>query len=267
MKWSQEAEQAVAKVPFFVRRRVRKRVEEEASGQGARVVELAHVTACRNRFLANMEDEVKGYQLETCFASSGCPNRAVVSDDLVRDLEKLLAAAGFREFLKERVNGPLKMHHEFRVTLAECPNACSRPQIVDIGIIGAAFPAASEEPCNRCGACVEICREGAISLLPEDLDRPAICGEKCVACGQCVTACPSGTLVESKSGYRMLLGGKLGRHPQLATELPGIHSASEILKLTDRCIAHYKRHNRAGERFGEILIRTGYDFLDGDGRK
>ena len=267
MKWSQEAEQAVAKVPFFVRRLVRKRVEEEASGKGARVVELAHVTACRTRFLANMEDEVKGYQLETCFASSGCPNRAVAGDELVRDLEKLLAAAGLRDFLKQRVNGPLKMHHDFRVTVAECPNACSRPQIVDIGIIGASSPAASDELCSRCGACAAVCREGAISLLPEDLDRPAIFGEKCVACGQCVKACPSGTLVEHEAGYRMLLGGKLGRHPQLGIELPGIFSAAEILRLTDRCVAHYKEHNREGERFGDILKRTGYDFLDHDGRE
>ena len=32
------------------------------------------------------------------------------------------------------------MHHEFRVSLSACPNACSRPQIVDIGLIGAVTP-------------------------------------------------------------------------------------------------------------------------------
>ena len=28
----------------------------------------------------------------------------------------------------------LKFHHEFRVTVADCPNSCSQPQIKDIGI-------------------------------------------------------------------------------------------------------------------------------------
>ena len=32
MKWTSQAEEAISKVPFFVRRRVRKRVEEEAGG-------------------------------------------------------------------------------------------------------------------------------------------------------------------------------------------------------------------------------------------
>ena len=267
MKWTQEAEQAVSKVPFFVRRLVRKRVEEEASGTGSSVVELAHVTSCRNRFLANMEDEVKGYQLETCFASGGCPHRAVMSDDLVRGLEKLLERAGLRDLLRERVQGPLKMHHEFRVTVAECPNACSRPQIVDVGIIAAAFPGASEEPCSRCGACVQICREEAVVLLPEELDRPVIHTDRCISCGECIRTCPVGTLTERNAGYRMLLGGKLGRHPQLGTEMPGIYSAAEILRMTERCIAHYKTYSRGGERFGDILIRTGYDFLNGDRRE
>ncbi len=75
MKWNQEAEAAISRVPFFVRRRVKKRVEEEAVRQGVGTVEMAHVVSCRNRFLKDMSSEVKGYQLETCFGSAGCPNR------------------------------------------------------------------------------------------------------------------------------------------------------------------------------------------------
>ena len=33
MKWNQEAEKAVARVPFFVRKRVKKRVEEALAGK------------------------------------------------------------------------------------------------------------------------------------------------------------------------------------------------------------------------------------------
>ena len=55
----------------------------------------------------------------------------------------------------------------------------------------------------------------------------------------------------------MLVGGKLGRHPRLAVEIPGIHSPEEVLNIVDRCLAHYQNHCRKGERFGEILERTG----------
>ena len=43
MRWTKEADKAVSKVPFFVRKKVRKRVEEEAARQGAAEVSLDHV--------------------------------------------------------------------------------------------------------------------------------------------------------------------------------------------------------------------------------
>ncbi len=145
MEWSQEAEKAVSRVPFFVRRRVRKRVEEEAKTRGGKIVTIEHVVDCQKKFLKNMADEVKGYQVETCFGPGGCPNRAVADEDLAEQLDTLLAEQNLRDFLLSRVKGPLKMHHEFRVSVSDCPNACSRPQIADLGLIGAVRPRVSEE--------------------------------------------------------------------------------------------------------------------------
>ncbi len=260
MKWTDEAEKAVSRVPFFVRKRVRKRVEEEAGRDGAPVVTLEHVETCRQRFLRNMDAEVKGYQIETCFGQSGCPNRAVPSDGLIEELERILARRNIRGFLKDRVKGSLKMHHEFRVSISECPNACSRPQIVDIGLIGAVRPRLSDVECSGCGACAEVCKEDAIVLLDGE-DRPVIHEDRCVSCGQCASVCPTGTMVRGSQGYRFLVGGKLGRHPRLARELEGIYSKEEALKLVERCLDHHMKHNTHGERFGEILERTGIEFL------
>jgi anaerobic sulfite reductase subunit C len=260
MKWSHEAEAAISRVPFFVRKRVKKKVEEEAARQGARTVEMAHVVSCRNGFLNDMSSHVKGYQLEQCFGSSGCPNRLGQSADLVARLETLLAGQNLKGFLADRVTGPLKIHHEFRVTIADCPNACSRPQISDVGIIGVRKPFVSDEACSRCMSCVDVCAEDAV-LLAEDAARPTIDPEKCLLCGQCVRECPSGTLVAGLEGYLLLAGGKLGRHPQLARQVGGVHSAAEILGLVEKCLSHFKAHNQRGERFGDILNRTGYAFL------
>jgi dissimilatory sulfite reductase (desulfoviridin) alpha/beta subunit len=260
MKWTHEAEEALSKVPFFVRKRVRRRVEEEAVRSGSREVSLQHVATCKKRFLTSMDEEVKGYHVEACFGPTGCPNRAVKDDDLAGRVEEILSSKDIRSFLKDKVKGPLKMHHEFQVTISDCPNGCSRPQIADVGLIGACLPGFSEEPCSRCGACVEACREGAIALA-DDRDRPSIDFNKCLACGQCITACPTGTLKEEKCGYRVLVGGKLGRHPQLGRELGGIRTKEEALKIVGRCVDFHMSHNLVGERFGEVLNRTGIEAL------
>jgi dissimilatory sulfite reductase (desulfoviridin) alpha/beta subunit len=260
MKWSPEANEALSKVPFFVRQRVKRQVEEEAARWDAGEVRLEHIKTCQKRFLNQMEDEVKGYQVETCFGPSGCPNRAVISENFSKEVEERLAGKNLKSFLKDRVKGPLKMHHEFRISVSDCPNACSRPQIADLGLIGACSPKVTDKPCSQCGACVEVCREGAISLTGQ---VPVVDPAKCLSCGQCMPACPTGTLQESSRGYRILAGGRLGRHPRLAMELPGIRGLEEALKVVDRCLGHYRRYCLKGERFGEILERTGIGDLSG----
>jgi dissimilatory sulfite reductase (desulfoviridin) alpha/beta subunit len=252
MKWTSEAEGAVSSVPFFIRKRVKKRVEEEAKRCGSPVVTIDHVRTCQQRFLQNMDQEVKGFQVEACFGPTGCPNAVVVDTDLVQKLEMKLEQRNLREFLKEKVQGPLKLHHEFRVSLSTCPNACSRPQIVDFGIIGALRPEIGAEPCTLCGACREACQEEAIAL-DEEPARPVIDFDRCLACGQCIKVCPTGTLQEGEKGYRVLVGGKLGRHPQLGKESAGIHSEEEVLRALDRTLDHYQKYNQKGERLGEVL--------------
>ncbi|HDZ24598.1 MAG TPA: 4Fe-4S dicluster domain-containing protein [Desulfobacteraceae bacterium] len=254
MKWNSEAAEAVKRVPFFVRKRVKTRVEEEAARRGDNLVTLEHVETCRKRFLNRMEDEVKGYQVETCFGPGGCPNRAVISDGLAERIERILARRDMKGFLREKVGGPLKFHHEFRVSISDCPNGCSRPQIVDVGLMGARQPGVSEESCSRCGNCVEVCKESAVFL---DDDGPVISQERCLSCGACIRACPTGTLVEASGGYRVLLGGKLGRHPRLGQEIPGIHSRDQVIEIIEHCIDRYRKHSRHGERLGEVLGRVG----------
>ena len=256
MKWSEAAKKAVEEVPFFVRARVRKRVEEEAARVGAGEVSLGHVQACRRHFLTRMEDEVGGYQVETCFGPGGCPNRAVVCDGLTETLKERLVARDLKSFLKKVVEGPLKIHHEFRVSLSDCPNACSRPQIVDIGLVGACRPVVTDENCSGCGACAETCREEAISFCDE---APVVDGAKCLSCGKCIPVCPTGALQARESGYRILLGGKLGRHPRLATELSGIFDKDKIPAIIDRCLDYYKNHCAGGERLGEIMEKNGME--------
>jgi dissimilatory sulfite reductase (desulfoviridin) alpha/beta subunit len=257
MQWTVEAEAAIKKVPFFVRKKVRFRVEKEAAEDGKTFVDIESVKTTQKRYLSGMAAEVKGYQLDTCFGPSGCPNRSVVSDDLVKQLEQVLQAADLLSFLKEQVGYDLKFHHEFRVTVADCPNACSQPQIKDVGIIGAVLPAFTDEACTHCDACVEVCPDNAITLD----ETVTINRERCMACGKCILACPSGTLCEKAKGYRVLLGGKLGRHPRLAKELPGIFDEQGVIRIVETCLTFYKDKSRSGKRFAEIMTDADFDDL------
>ncbi|MEW5909849.1 MAG: 4Fe-4S dicluster domain-containing protein [Thermodesulfobacteriota bacterium] len=255
MKWTAEAESALKKVPFFVRNRVRGRVEKEAKENGKSEITIHEVNASRKRFLSGMESDVKGYQLDICFGPSGCPNQANPGEGLMKKIESLLVRADLLSFLKSHVKGELKYHHEFRISIADCPNACSQPQIKDIGVIGALVPAVADAVCTRCEACVEACREDAIALKDAE-EKPTFDFSRCVGCGKCIQACPTGTLVEGRKGFRVQLGGKLGRHPKLARELPGIYSENDVLEIISDCIALYKQRSRHGNRFAEIFTEN-----------
>jgi len=262
MKWTPEAEAAMQKVPFFVRKRVRDRVEKEAATARKNIVSINEVRNTQARFLSNVAAEIKGYQLDTCFGPGGCPNRAYFTDSLLDKIEALLQQEDLLGFLRQRVPGELKYHHEFRVTLADCPNACSQPQIKDFGIIGAHSPILTDEECTRCDACVDVCKEHAITL-GDTAAAPAVDHGLCLKCGLCVKACPTGTISTGVFGFRVLIGGKLGRHPQLARELPGIFSEDEVLVILKNCIYFYKQNCKFGERFAELFTEADFNKLAG----
>ena len=204
-----------------------------------------------------MEKEIKGYRIDTCFGPGGCPNRAHFAGRLIGEIESLLAPKNLLTHLKKRVEGKLKIHHEFRISLADCPNACSQPQIKDIGIIGACAPAVTENPCSSCLACKDICKEDAIELTEKE--RPEIDRALCLRCGQCIEVCTTDTLAAGEKGFRVLLGGKLGRHPKLARELPGIFSEEEVLEIVEACVDFYLENSRHGERFAELLKDSDFE--------
>ncbi|PIE61127.1 MAG: sulfite reductase [Desulfobacterales bacterium] len=253
MIWDKDADAAVKKAPFFVRKKVRKRVETFVREKGRDRVTLSDVKALKKKFLSKggMENEIKGHDVSACFGGDGCPNSvALSSKQLVKDIETVMASAGILSFLKSEVTGDLKFHHEFRVSISDCPNACSRPQITDIGIIAAALPEITAEDCVHCEACVDICPEQAVTL---ERSGPIVDFKLCLACGKCMKGCPTGTLDTQETGYRALLGGRLGRHPRLGMEIPGILSHEGVLDLVRRCLDFYKAHSKGGKRFSHVL--------------
>lgn len=254
MKWSEDADRAIKKVPFFVRKKVRKKVEAHAAQKSKRSVDLSDVNELKKKFLSKggMEKEIKGYEVSTCFGGAGCPNTANSCTRLSKEIEKILKKEDILGFLKKNVKDDLKFHHEFRVCLSDCPNACSRPQIVDIGIIGSVLPGVFDEECILCNACVEVCKEKAVTLDPDN-HLPVIDYDHCLMCAKCINECPTGTIQEKEKGFRVMLGGRLGRHPRLAMAVPGLFSHDEVLQTVKKCLEFYKDNAVNGERFSHVL--------------
>ena len=109
-----------------------------------------------------------------------------------------------------------------------------------------------QSKCDLCEACVDACKEDAITL-DQDKEIPIIDYSRCLRCRHCINECPTGTIAVGKTGYRVLLGGKLGRHPRLAEELPGIYSEDEVVAILEQCVAFYKQKSKRGERFAAIF--------------
>ncbi len=258
MKWSKEAEKTIQRVPFFIRKRVRKKVEAYAKEQGISTITNKHIDECKQRFVRSMDRELKGYAVETCLGAQECSNRTMSDTDIADKIESFLQGQGMKEFLQERLSHPLKVHNEFRVSISFCPNSCSRPQIVDIGLIGAVCPVVSDDECNGCGLCKRACDEEAISL---EGDFVKILEYKCLYCGQCISRCPTGSIAKAKEGFRVLVGGKLGRHPQLGFELPGIFSPERALEIIEKVTLFYKARCKKGERLGVLLAKSGFEDL------
>jgi dissimilatory sulfite reductase (desulfoviridin) alpha/beta subunit len=257
MAWDREAEKMLGRVPFFVRTKVRKKVEEEVAAAGRNRVTKTDLEESKRNHLKRLSEGVKGYSVEACFGSSGCQNAVVSSADPVSNLESLLEGADLLSFLRSQLGDHVKLHHQLRVTLADCPNACSQPQIKDIGIIGQAQVACEPEECTACGECEAVCQEAAILL--DDGFLISIEEDLCVECGACARVCPSSAISTTANNYRILVGGKLGRHPQLARDLTSNLDAEQVLDLVSGIVDFFKANAKSGERLGALINRVGWE--------
>ena len=63
----------------------------------------------------------------------------------------------------------------------------------------------------------------------------------------------------SANTYKILVGGKLGRHPQLARELTGSLDGDQVLALVGVIVDFLKANANSGERLGALINRVGWE--------
>jgi len=198
----------------------------------------------------------QGYTVTGCFGADACPHRSLDAPDLPQAVASALEAMGIGQTLLNRLGHPIRAHNVLKISISYCPNACARSQIADVGLIGAARPAVDTIPCIACGACAEACREEAITFDGQGIIT-AIDPQRCVSCGACAKACPVEAITEAEQGFRLMLGGKLGRHPRFAEELPGLFATQELPALVARAVGFYLQAFQGHERLGDVVTRLG----------
>lgn len=282
MHWDYEAKELIARAPFFVRGLARRKIERFARARGACQVsaDIARqaYAAFRGRatdgggdediqappveLVARLEKETdrlahgerfhaRHYRVRPCAGAVGCPRALIPVRETAEALADRTAQSGFPGFLEWRLAGrPILSHHRFQAVVAGCPNACSQPQIQDFGVTGGATITIRPELCNDCSQCVKACREGAVSLSE---GAPIIDASLCIECGDCARACPTGALALGESRYVIVAGGKLGRHPRLATRVGEESEVAAVLETLDRVLAELITNGSAGGRLAAIM--------------
>lgn len=147
---------------------------------------------------------------------------------------------------------PVKI--KFAVT--GCPNACAKPYENDVGLMGIEKISINPGECDGCMMCSLTCKEKAITI---ESGKAVLNQQRCVFCGNCIDACPKTLIIPETKGYLIIVGGKIGRHPQLGYPLTIVNDREELLGTMDRIVDWIKVHVRHGERFGSAINRTGLE--------
>ncbi|MCB2184976.1 MAG: 4Fe-4S binding protein [Deltaproteobacteria bacterium] len=270
IEWQKEAEEGLARVPFLLRPLVRRKVEELVTQAGGSLVTAQDFARAEEKYRAlkgGRSDQELAAMLpaenrpgtplvvvEACrHELAGCPNALLNLEPWRRAVEEWLARDNVSERLRAKVaDDKILFHHKLRIALSGCPNGCSRPQIADLALVGTVHPQFDAAACTACGACAEACPDGAIQVADTALWSAAACQ----GCRTCHTTCPAEAVTLDPPGARILLAGKLGRHPHLAAEVAQVATPAEAVAVLREAVEAYLAEGQPGERFAAWWLRT-----------
>ena len=156
----------------------------------------------------------------------------------------------------------VRLPHKFKIAVGGCPNNCVKPDLNDLGIIGARVPNYEIDKCRGCKKCQieEVCPIKVAKLQDGKL---VIDTDACNNCGRCVGKCHFGAIEESQYGYKVFVGGRWGK--KVAHGLPlrkVITSEAEVMDLVERAILLFRDEGISGERFADTIERLGFEYVE-----
>ncbi len=153
----------------------------------------------------------------------------------------------------------VKLPHKFKIAVGGCPNNCVKPDINDLGIIGARVPVCDPHKCRTCKVCAVAAACPIKNAHLED-GKITIDESTCNRCGRCIGKCPFHAVNEETRGYRVYIGGRWGK--QVGRGRPLSHlctSEEEVLSIVEKCILLFRDAGIAGERFADTVSRIGFE--------
>lgn len=149
--------------------------------------------------------------------------------------------------------------HKFKIALGGCPNNCVKPDLNDLGIIGARAPGYDESKCRGCKKCqIETaCPVHAAKLTDGKLK---IDPELCNHCGRCIAKCPFHCGDDGVYGWRIYVGGRWGKRVAHGRMLQKFFTdRQEVFDVVEKAILLFREQGVSGERFADTIERIGFD--------
>jgi dissimilatory sulfite reductase (desulfoviridin) alpha/beta subunit len=259
MEWSKEAEIRINKAPFFIRNIAKKKAEEVAKNRGKNVVDIRDIEIAKKNKelydLSTMDLSIDGMvnssfrEMILCGGVKGCPLTLFNDAEVAKIFDKVLKEESLDDVLSSKIDRPILYHNKFKTSISGCPNNCAHPQIKDISIVGYSIPKVNQGLCISCHQCVSSCPEGLINLYKD----PEIDFEGCIDCEKCVSVCPTESISIAEKGYRIFIGGRLGRKPHLAKKFIDVQSTQELEVLLRKLVALYKQCVIEGKNFSKTV--------------
>jgi anaerobic sulfite reductase subunit C len=153
-------------------------------------------------------------------------------------------------FSNQKVPGPLK------IGVAGCPYPCTRPQFNEIGLMGRVKPDLNIDDCTGCGACIDVCKSGATTLVE---GKVRIDYDKCMMCGRCIVNCPADARFSAEDGFMMFVGGRGSWPPHEGYILRELIPKDEVVDQIDRIVSVYKEKGEPGKRLKEFIEHIGFE--------
>ncbi len=201
--------------------------------------------------------EIDMFDVELCHAKNfRCQNQNIEVRELKKELEQKLRELKLTELIADLIpeGQRIMTHDRMRVSVSACPNGCTAPESKVFGVAGVAKPMLTDTACSECLTCVDTCRRRAILMRN---GRPEIDFSRCDWCGQCVKACPDGVLAYENSGYRIFVGGHIGRFPQYAQVLFKMADKETLFRALEASIELIKEESLGEESLTSIINRLG----------
>lgn len=259
MKWTLEAKDKIKDYPYYARASIRKKSQVMARKKALECVDLRLVEEAISQVDIdemlkieenwNQIDFNENIDVAFCGGVRGCSLSLMDDIKVGIDLFRVLEEEDIGLIIEEAKASRKTFHKTFKGGVSGCPNSCSQPQIKDISIVGFMRPNLDLSKCVRCRKCMGKCPEGAITLN----ENISIDYENCLDCGKCIKICPTGGIRTMEKGYKLYIGGKLGRRPALASLYGEYSSMEEMEKDLSYILSIYKEALIESKVFRNLL--------------